>query len=104
MLDGRKCILPNSSFAPFFTFLFTFIGNAHRFPRNPVWLVDVFCGSLPSLLVNQIKIAERRFLVSIQFKKHSFSREFVGRRDGIVARISNISRSVSCELLPAELK
>ena len=88
MFDGRKRILPNSSFAPLFTFLSTFIGSAHRFPRNPVWLVDVLCGSLPSLLMNQIKVAERPFLVSIQFKKHSFSREFVGRRDGIVARIT----------------
>ena len=99
-----KRILPNSSFAPLFTFLSTVSGSAHRFPRNPVWLVDVLCGSLPSLLVDQIKIAERRFLVRIQFKKCSFRRELGGRRDGIVARISDVSTSVCCELMSVELK
>ena len=87
MFDGRKRVLPNSSFAPLLTFLSAFIGSAHRFPGNPVWLTNMFYGSPPALLVNRIEIAERRFLMRIQFKKSDFSREFVGCRDGIVAGI-----------------
>src|SRR5580700_560575 len=86
--DFQTCLMVGSVFCQlarlhhFSPFCLPSLVTHIDFHDNPVWLVDVFCGSLPSLLVNQIKFAERRFLVSIQFKKHSFSREFVGRRDG----------------------
>jgi hypothetical protein len=45
----------------------------------------VFCSSPPALLVNKIEIAEARFLVGVRLEKYGFSREFVCRRDCIVA-------------------
>ena len=104
MFGVWKRILPDSSFAPLFAFLPTFLGRTHRLPRNPIWLANVFCGSSPALLMNQIKIAERRLLVRIRLKKFSFSRKFVGRRYGIIARVGDVSRSVCFELMSVELK
>src|SRR5262249_12486639 len=71
---------------------------------NPVRLANVFSGSLPSLLVYQITVTKRRFLVCIQFKKRSFSHELVGRRDGIVAWACNFPRAIFCELILAQLE
>jgi hypothetical protein len=32
----------------------TFIGGAHGFPGNALRMANVFCGPLPSLLMNQV--------------------------------------------------
>src|SRR4029077_16877472 len=54
--------------------------------------------------MDQVEIAERRLPVCVQFKKRSLGDEFVGCRDGIVAGTGNLSRSIFCELVFANLK
>ena len=71
---------------------------------HPPRMTNVFRGSLPSLLVDQVEIAERRLLVCVQFKKRSLGDKFIGCRDGIVAGAGNLSRSIFCELVLANLK
>src|SRR6185437_6285082 len=52
----------------------------------------------------KIKIAERLPLTRIRFKKRCFCRDFIGRRDRIVARTGDFSRAVFRKLKFAELE
>src|ERR1700726_393362 len=67
-------------------------------------MANVFCGPLPSLLMNQVEVAESRVLVGIQFEERSLSDKFVSCGNSIVARTSNISGSIFSELISIELK
>ena len=65
---------------------------------------DVFGGSLPSLLVDQVEIAECRFLVGVHFEQCRLGDKFVGGGNGVVAGTGNLSRSVFGELVVIELE
>jgi hypothetical protein len=65
---------------------------------------NVLCGSLPSLLMDQIEITERRLFVRLPFKEYSLSDKFVGGRDSIVSGTSDVSRSIFSELIITELE
>src|ERR1700730_11089594 len=104
MLEGRKRVPPNGAFAPFVTFFPALVGSAHRLPGDPLRMADVFRGALPALLMNQIEIAEGRFLMRIPFEQGRLSDEFVGGCNRIVAGIGNLSGSVFVELIVVELK
>jgi len=54
--------------------------------------------------MNKIKIAERRFLTVSDSKRAASVKKFIGRRDGIVARTGDFSRSVFCKLSFAKLE
>jgi len=99
MSDRRQRIAPNSPLAPFFPFFLTFVRGAHRLPRNPPWMGDVLGGSLPSLLMDEIKVAEGRRPMRVPFKLGRLGEKFVGCRDRIVARIRYVARSISGELI-----
>ena len=90
MFDGRKCIAPDSSFAPSFTFFVTFIGGTHGFPGNALRMANVFCGPLPSLLMNQIEITESWVFTSLRVKEQRLRGKFVSSCNGIVAGIGNV--------------
>ena len=64
----------------------------------------MFCGSLPSLLINQVEVAKSRLLVRLPFKEPSLGCKLVRGRNGIVAGAGNVSRSVFGKLIFAELK
>ena len=71
----------------FFPFFSTLISSAHRFPGNPLRIVDVFRRSLNSLLMYQIDIAQARLLMGIQLKQFCLDGKLVSSSDSIVARI-----------------
>jgi hypothetical protein len=56
------------------------------------------------LLMNQIQIANSRLSVSIQFKEFRLSDQFVSCRNGVIARVSNISGPIFSELGSTELE
>src|SRR5215470_18487710 len=103
MFDGGKRVAPDCSFAPSFAFFFSFIGGTHRFPGNAFRVADVLCGSLPSLLMNQVQVAERRLLAGFVFKEKRLGGKFEGAGDSIVAGIGDGPRTVSFEFKFAEL-
>ena len=61
------------------------------------------CAS-PSLLMNQIEIANSRLSVGIQFEELRLSDQFVSCCNGVIARVSNISGPIFSELGSAELE
>src|SRR5262245_21866003 len=67
-------------------------------------MVDMFCCTSPSLLMNQIQIANSRLSVSILFKERRFSDQFVSCRDSVIARASDISGPRFFELGSAKLE
>ena len=64
----------------------------------------MFCCAPPPLLMNQIQVAKSRLPVSIQFKERRLSYQFVGCRNSVIARASNIPGPIFCELGSAELE
>src|SRR5215468_3772197 len=108
--DFQTCLIAGSvlpqiaRFAPSFGFFFTFIGGTHGFPGNALRMADVLCGPLPSLLMDQIQITESRLSAGLVLKKERLRGKLVGAGNRIVARISNISCSVSFELIFTELE
>ena len=64
----------------------------------------MFCCALPSLLMNQIQIAKGRLPVSIQFEERRLSDQFVGCRNSVITRASNIPRPIFSELVSVELE
>ena len=54
-------------------------------------MADVFCGPLPSLLMNQVQITESRFFAGPEFKEQGLRGKFVSAGNGIVARVGNVS-------------
>src|SRR5580700_2360666 len=67
-------------------------------------MVDMFCCASPSLLMNQIQIADSRHFISIEFKERRLSGQFVGCRNSVIARASNIPGPIFSELGSAELE
>src|SRR5690348_17060991 len=64
----------------------------------------MLCCASPSLLMNQIQIANSRRSVSVLFKEHRLSVQFVGSRNSVIARAGNIPRAIFLELGSAELE
>ena len=52
----------------------------------------MFCCGSPSLLMNQIQIADSRHFISIEFKERRLSSQFVSCRNSIIARAGNITQ------------
>ena len=104
VFDGRKSIPPDRAFAPFFAFLPAFAGGTHGFPSDAIRLADVFGGAFPALLMDQVKIAQGRLLVRHPLEQNAFGNDLVGRRNGIVAGITNLSGAEFVELIFAQLK
>src|SRR6476619_3201142 len=67
-------------------------------------MVDMFCCASPSLLMNQIQIADSRHFISIEFKERRLSGQFVSCRNSVIARAGNISGPILSELGSAELE
>src|ERR1700730_13588191 len=67
-------------------------------------MVDVFCRSLNSLLMHQVDIAQSSLLMRIQFKEFCLNGKLVSSSNSIVARISNITRSIFFEFAFTELE
>src|SRR4029078_11490207 len=104
MFDGGKRIAPDCQFAPPLTFFLAFISGAHGFPGDALRLADVLCGPLPTLLMNQVQGTEGRFPAGFEFEQERLRGKFISARDGIVARIGNVSRTVLVELILTELE
>ena len=64
----------------------------------------MFCCTSPSLLMNQIQIADSRHFISIEFKERRLSGQFVSCRNSVIARAGNISGPIFSELGSAELE
>src|SRR6516162_2922513 len=67
-------------------------------------MADMLCCTSPSLLMNQIQIADSRLSVSVQFKERRLSDQFVSCRNSVITRAGNISRAIFSELGSAELE
>ena len=64
----------------------------------------MFCCASPSLLMNQIQIANGRLPVSILFKERPLRDQFVSCRNSVIARASNVSGPIFFELGSAKLE
>ena len=64
----------------------------------------MFGGAFPALLMDQVKIAQGRLLVRHPLEQNAFGNDLVGRRNGIVAGITNLSGAEFVELVFAQLK
>ena len=67
-------------------------------------MADVFGCALPALLMNEIQVAVGRVLVGIPLELRPLVDKFIGRSNGVVARVENVSGSVSGEFIMAELE
>jgi hypothetical protein len=67
-------------------------------------MADVFGCALPPLLMNEIEVAIGGVLVGIPLKLRSLVDKFVGRGNGVVARVEDVSGSISGEFVMAELE
>ncbi len=65
---------------------------------------DVLRRALPALLMNQIKVQQRRFDVGVDFEQRRLGGELISRGNGVVARTGDIARSVPVKLIMAELE
>ena len=91
LFDGRKRISPDRAPAPFFALLPAFAGGAHRFPGDAIGLAEVLRGAFPALLMDQVEIVQVRLPVRHPLEQNAFGDDLVGRRNGIIAGIENVS-------------
>src|ERR1700739_1340999 len=104
MFGGRKLVSQDRALAPLFTLQSAFVRGAHRFPGDPLRMADMFGRASPSLLMNQIEVADGRLSVSILFKERRLGDQFVSGRYSVIARVGNISGAIFLEFGPAELE
>ena len=62
MLEGRERVPPNGAFAPPVAFFPALVGGAHGYPGKAVGMRDMLCGALGALLMDQVKVSQRRLL------------------------------------------
>src|ERR1700733_628719 len=67
-------------------------------------MAHMFCCASPSLLMNQIQIANSRLSVRILFKESRLSDQFASCRHGVIPWVGNISGAIFSELGSAELE
>ena len=58
----------------------------------------MFGSAFPTLLMDQVKIAQGRLLVRHPLEQNAFGNDLVGRRNGIVAGIKNLPGAEFVEL------
>src|SRR5689334_23023817 len=104
MFDRGKCVAPDRPLAPAFTFFLALVGGAHGFPGNAIRMGYMLSGPLPSLLMDQVEVTESGLFSGVVFEEQRLGGKLVGARNGIVARIGDISRAVFPELIIAELE
>ena len=104
VFDGRNGIPPDRAFAPSFAFLHAFAGGTHGFPSDAIKLADVLGGAFPTLLMDQVKIAQGRLLVRHPLEQNAFGNDLVGRGNGIVAGVTDFPRTEFVELILAQLE
>src|SRR5258708_38574630 len=61
--DRRQRVAPDSALAPSLALSRALLGCAHRLPGNPLRTADVWGGSFPALLVDQVEVGKGRLLL-----------------------------------------